>query len=323
MLEADKVRMLMNQATQAGQEFLFGFDYEMKKGFFYLNPKSIQNILWRIGNHSNAELLQKLYREGLFFRAIPMAYREYEKRFQIVRHHLKHGNSFLANLTAKTEVHSDYSFEELFWRSQSPYAICVPNKFVCFSPETFVKVQEGKISSNPMKGTISGDIPNAETVILNDYKERAEHFTIVDFVRSELSRVGEKVNVTKLRYIDELNTSNGTILQVSSQIEAELLPLFKENLGDMFYQLLPAASICGAPKEATLKAIRQAEEEDRGFYTGVFGYFDGHTLDSAVMIRFIEQEKGHYYYRSGGGITINSQCKDEYDELLKKVYLPF
>ena len=174
-----------------------------------------------------------------------------------------------------------------------------------------------------MKGTISGDIPNAETVILNDYKERAEHFTIVDFVRSELSRVGEKVNVTKLRYIDELNTSNGTILQVSSQIEAELLPLFKENLGDMFHRLLPAASICGAPKEATLKAIRQAEEEDRGFYTGVFGYFDGHTLDSAVMIRFIEQEKGHYYYRSGGGITINSQCKDEYDELLKKVYLPF
>jgi len=42
-----------------------------------------------------------------------------------------------------------------------------------------------------------------------------------------------------------------------------------------------------------------------------------------VMIRFIEQNKGKLYYKSGGGITIDSNPKDEYNELIDKIYLPF
>ena len=70
------------------------------------------------------------------------------------------------------------------------------------------------------------------------------------------------------------------------------------------------------------KPARQAEGLPRGYYSGVFGYFDGQTLDSAVLIRFIEKVDNRYYFRSGGGITVNSQAKEEYQEILEKIYLP-
>jgi para-aminobenzoate synthetase component 1 len=85
--------------------------------------------------------------------------------------------------------------------------------------------------------------------------------------------------------------------------------------------LLPAGSISGAPKKRTLEIIREAEGEPRGYYTGVFGIFDGQNLDSAVMIRFIEQSEKGLLYRSGGGITNLSQPEAEYQEMLDKVYL--
>lgn len=60
----------------------------------------------------------------------------------------------------------------------------------------------------------------------------------------------------------------------------------------------------------------------QGYYTGVFGYFDGRDLDSAVMIRYIECENGRFYFRSGGGITVHSDPQQEYDEVVTKIYLP-
>ena len=132
------------------------------------------------------------------------------------------------------------------------------------------------------------------------------------------------VEVRRFRYIDELVTSHGHLLQVSSEIVGQLAPDWRAHLGSILRELLPAGSISGAPKEATLRAIAAAEGEPRGFYTGICGYFDGETLDSGVMIRFIEQQAdGALRYRSGGGITINSHCAEEYREVCQKVYLPF
>ncbi len=87
--------------------------------------------------------------------------------------------------------------------------------------------------------------------------------------------------------------------------------------------MLPAGSVCGAPKTSTVKIIKQAEVIPRGYYTGIFGYFDGHSLDSAVMIRFIEERNGRKYFRSGGGITVLSEPQAEYNEVMEKIYLPY
>ena len=86
--------------------------------------------------------------------------------------------------------------------------------------------------------------------------------------------------------------------------------------------MLPAGSISGAPKTKTVSIIKEAENYERGFYTGVFGVFDGANIDSAVAIRFIEQKNGEFWYKSGGGITHQSNVKEEYIELLKKIYVP-
>ena len=112
------------------------------------------------------------------------------------------------------------------------------------------------------------------------------------------------------------------ILQTSSEISGQLPDGWQNELGTLLFKLLPAGSISGAPKAATQKLIRQAEGLPRGYYSGVFGYFDGQPLDSDVLIRFIEKVDNRYYFRSGGGITVNSQAKEEYQEILEKIYLP-
>ena len=112
------------------------------------------------------------------------------------------------------------------------------------------------------------------------------------------------------------------MLQVSSEITGNLPSDYRNRLGEILVKLLPAGSISGAPKPKTLEIIQKAEGEKRGYYTGIFGYFDGHQLDSGVMIRFIEKAAEKYFYRSGGGITTQSISSLEYQEAIDKVYVP-
>jgi para-aminobenzoate synthetase component 1 len=88
------------------------------------------------------------------------------------------------------------------------------------------------------------------------------------------------------------------------------------------FKLLPAGSISGAPKQKTVEIIKEAETHQRGYYTGVCGIFDGENLDSGVMIRYIENQNGQLIYKSGGGITVNSEPDYEYNEMIDKIYVP-
>lgn len=157
---------------------------------------------------------------------------------------------------------------------------------------------------------------------MNDGKEAAEHATIVDLIRNDLSIVASHVRVERYRYIDVLQTNRGPILQTSSEICGELPEDYKRQLGDILFSMLPAGSITGAPKKKTMQIIREAEGYERGFYTGITGYFDGDNMDSAVMIRFVEQEADGMYFKSGGGITFKSDARNEYEEMKQKIYVP-
>ncbi len=159
-------------------------------------------------------------------------------------------------------------------------------------------------------------------MILNDHKEQAEHATIVDLIRNDLSMIASRVTVDKYRYIDKIKSTDKELLQVSSIISGQLEKDYAANIGSIMYQLLPAGSVSGAPKPKTIEIIKEVENYDRGYYTGVFGYFDGRNLDSCVMIRFIEKQNGEYFYKSGGGITVYSNPESEYEELINKIYVP-
>ena len=100
-------------------------------------------------------------------------------------------------------------------------------------------------------------------------------------------------------------------------------PGYQSRLGNLLFQLLPAGSISGAPKRKTIEIIQAAEGQARGYYTGVCGIFDGRQVDSGVMIRFLEKTPEGMVFKSGGGITANSQEEEEYKEMLRKAYLPF
>jgi len=134
--------------------------------------------------------------------------------------------------------------------------------------------------------------------------------------------VATEVTVTRYRYLEKLITHRSTLLQMSSEIRGRLPEDYRSRLGELFFCMLPAGSITGAPKKKTVEIIREAETYQRGFYTGVMGYFDGDNLDSAVLIRFLEQTEQGMVYKSGGGITFKSDARSEYEEMKQKVYVP-
>lgn len=309
----------INWAIKQGEKFLFAINYEMDESIFILNPGNNRDVLWRVTNASNFESQESIHQTPIAPRYIDKS--EYENRFKTLYNGLYNGNSFLANLTVKTPLCGELSLRDIALSARSRYLLYIPDRFVCFSPEPFVKIDNNKsIFSYPMKGTIDASVENARELLQSDYKEKSEHYTIVDLIRSDLSRVATDVNVDSFGYIDEISTSKGAILQMSSKIKGSLLPQYQDNYGDMLFELLPAGSISGAPKPTTIELIKEAEGERRGFYCGVFGYYDGTELDSAVMIRYIEKEENSYYYRSGGGITINSNLDMEYKEVNAKIY---
>ena len=322
-MKVQEVRSLMNEYGETKTPFLFAVDFELQNSIFIEHPTEQKEILFRTPSSSNESKTAALGSLSSEIIPSPMSYNEYKKRFDIVMQGLLRGDSYLTNLTVRTPVDIKIGLTDIFLASNSPYGICIPDHFVCFSPERFVKITNGSISTNPMKGTINANVPDAENVILSDRKEMAEHSTIVDLLRNDIGMVAEDVVVERFRYIDQIYTHKGGILQVSSEISGKLHCDYLSHLGDIVFRMLPAGSVSGAPKKSTIDIIHKAEAELRGYYTGIFGYFDGQELDTAVMIRFIEQSNGEYFFRSGGGITVNSIPEREYAEVLEKIYLPF
>ena len=252
----------------------------------------------------------------------PIAREAYFDAFSEVLVNIKKGNSFLLNLTFPSEIKMNTSLETIFHSSKASYKLLRKNEFVVFSPECFIKIEDGHIYSYPMKGTIDANLPNAEHRLLSDEKETREHNTIVDLIRNDLSMVASEVTVTKFRYIEKIRSHRNEILQTSSEIRGKLPEDWEENFCDILFKLLPAGSISGAPKPKTLEIIDNVEINKRGYYTGIFGVFDGKNIDSGVSIRFIERKKEKFWYRSGGGITALSDAQEEYQELVDKIYVP-
>ncbi|MCF8224219.1 MAG: aminodeoxychorismate synthase component I [Bacteroidales bacterium] len=313
----------MNALGKKGIPYFFMFDFELEKPLVIPLDRLPDNIIISSSLFDNSERLPRYTKHEIILSSLPISFIDYKKAFDNVIKNINHGNSYLVNLTFPTEIKLSEPLDEIFCRSIAKYKLLYRDKFVVFSPETFVRIDEaGRISSYPMKGTIDASIPGARKKILEDKKEKAEHNTIVDLIRNDLSIFAENVKVDRYRYIDTLFTSEGRLLQVSSEISGCLGDDWKSKTGDIICSMLPAGSISGAPKNETLRIIKDSEADKRGYYTGVFGIFNGHKLDSGVMIRFIEQNDTGYVYRSGGGITSMSDASKEYDEMKKKIYVP-
>ena len=321
---------------------LFIIDYQKEYYHIYnledlLNNKD-NNILFEIADMSNISNIkdkqkQKTQNNIYDVEQNPISFNTYKEKFDTILNHIKDGNSYLLNLTQPTILKSKKKLDlkEIFYNNQAPFKLYFSDdniSFVCNSPEEFVSISNNTIYTYPMKGTIEikddkklkKDINYYKDKLLNNPKEIAEHTMIVDLLRNDLGKIGSQVRVEDFRYISKIKAGKKELLQTSSKISAKLNKNWQDRLGDILDSLLPAGSITGTPKSSTMKIIEEIEGYDRGYFSGIFGYFDGKSLKSAVMIRYIEQDKNSTIYKSGGGITCDSKVEEEYQEMLDKIY---
>ncbi len=313
---------LMDKYRQEKIPYLFVIDFDIVTPVVLpLTEVAGEDIYFDINGMSNIKEKSPPSDSTLKLKKFPIDFNIYQESYKLVLEHLKAGNTYLVNLTFETPVEADRSLWEIFLISKAKYKLFYKDRFVVFSPETFITVNNGEIATFPMKGTIDASAENAYEVILNDIKEMAEHATITDLLRNDLSKVAENVRVERYRYIERLVTSDKDLLQVSSEIRGNLSGEMKDRPGEIFRRLLPAGSVTGAPKKRTVEIIKESENHARGFYSGVFGFDNGTQIDSGVMIRFMEKRDGRLYFKSGGGITVMSDANLEYAEMVDKVYV--
>ncbi len=307
----------INSLAKAKEPFLFVSDFK---------AQHIDVILLKDLAKADVEFcIDEGYKKNLHvecFTKKVVSFESYKKKFDKVIEQIKCGNTYLLNLTQPTKIETNLTLKEIYSLANAHYKLRYKERFVCFSPEKFIQINNNKISTYPMKGTIDASIEGAKEKILNNQKEMAEHTMVVDLLRNDLSMVALNVRVKKFRYITKIDSGKKTLLQVSSHISGELRDGWQQHLGDILQKLLPAGSISGTPKKKTVEIIEDVEGYERGFFSGVFGVFDGESFDSGVMIRFVERTKDGLVYKSGGGITLDSDAKSEYNEMVDKVYLP-
>lgn len=313
---------LMDELSQQKVPFFFMIDFLMENVEVFQEAQIDKNsLLFDFQSFTNVKS-EGAQNDEIHLKVFSESAENYRKGFDFVQGNLRLGNSYLTNYTVKSEIEINLTLKEIFYQSKAKYKVWYKDQFVFFSPETFVEIIDQKISTHPMKGTIDASIKNAAEILKNDVKEKAEHYTVVDLLRNDLSMVADEVQLDEFQRIDFIKTQQKNLYAMSSEISGKLKLEFQNKIGSIMKTLLPAGSILGAPKPKTLQIILEAENYERGFYTGVCGWFDGKNLDSCVMIRFIEKENGKLFFKSGGGITHLSKFANEYKEMKNKIYVP-
>ena len=310
----------INTLSESGKAFLFILDFELEKPLVYPLDELPEGIRFSLPEWNDSTV--NTDNSSLQLNAEMISRESFDTAFEMVMDHIKLGHSYLVNLSFRIPLNADISLEKIYRKAKAKYKLILPEKFVVFSPEPFIRIDGDTISTFPMKGTIDASIANAEKILMEDEKELAEHRTVVDLLRNDLSMVSTNVSVDKFRFLEKIQTAKRELIQSSSQIKGRILPEYHKKIGTILSKICPAGSVSGAPKTKVLEIIRDAEKRKRGYYTGVFGIYDGIKLDSAVMIRYIEKKDDRLYYRSGAGITSKSIALHEYTEIFDKIYVP-
>ncbi len=194
------------------------------------------------------------------------------------------------------------------------------HQILSLSPELFFRIEDGKITTRPMKGTMPrgltvDDDLRAATRLQQDAKNRSEHLMIVDLLRNDLGRICEMGSV-KVEDIFTVETYQ-TLLQMTSTVSGSL----RSGLSyyDIFRSMFPSGSITGAPKIRTMQIIRELEERPRGVYTGSIGCISPHGIAAFnVAIRTLVVKDRNAVMGVGGGIVADSDPAEEYRECLLK-----
>ena len=204
----------------------------------------------------------------------------------------------------------------------SAYLKMEDHHVLSFSPERFMKHENGKIISQPIKGTLKKgnnyqENEKRKIALFNDEKERAENVMIVDLVRNDFAKsaIPGTVNVDELFGVYEFENIIQMISTVSAHLKKDIHPL------QALKNAYPMGSMTGAPKVMAMNLIEEYEQVKRGVYSGALGYIKPDlTYDFNVLIRTLvfNQKKGYLSLQVGGAITYDAIPEKEWEETLVK-----
>ena len=254
---------------------------------------------------------------------------DYKNAIKKVKRYLRAGDSYQVNYTAryKGSFSGDTDSAFMHLRNVMPNtfsAYCDFPKYalLSFSPERFIKIEQGHAITQPIKGTIArGKTPTEDRAnaraLESSEKNRAENIMIVDLLRNDFNKNCERNSVIA-EPICELHAFSNVhhlVSTVKGRVKTDVSALA------FFVDCFPGGSITGAPKRRAMQIIDELETHSREVYCGSLIYYSAHgKLDSSILIRSLVVHENSIYCWSGGGIVMDSNADDEYQESLTKTH---
>lgn len=251
---------------------------------------------------NNVKHLKNLIKEGDMFQVVPSRIYQYQHHF------------------GKNKYQLSYQlYQNLKRRNPSPYMYFINMGgpiIVGSSPESFVKVHDSEVITNPIAGTIKRgktieeDEHNASQ-LLADEKEISEHSMLVDLGRNDIHRVSNTgtSKITKLMEIEKYEHVMHIVSEVKGQIKKELSPM------TVIANLLPTGTVSGAPKLRAIQRIYEVYPYKRGIYSGGIGYINcNQNLDFALAIRTMFIDDTTVQVEAGCGVVYDSVPEKELEE---------
>lgn len=221
------------------------------------------------------------------------------------------------------------SYQALRHTNASPYMFYVrTDEWTLFgaSPETFIKVEDGRVSVRPIAGTrrrgflasggIDSELDSREQASLClDEKELAEHMMLVDLARNDIASVSKPNSrrVKRLLTVDRFSH----VMHLVSEVEGELKEGF--DCLSAYQASMNMGTLMGAPKVRAAELLRMIEHSKRGFYGGAVGYIDfALNMDTAIIIRSALVKDNVAKVRTGCGVVYDSTPEFEAEETINK-----
>ncbi|WP_295784112.1 anthranilate synthase component I family protein [uncultured Veillonella sp.] len=252
---------------------------------------------------------------------------EFEAVVKKTQHYIKEGDIFQCVVSNRREAEFDGSllnaYRVLRTLNPSPYMFYLSGgdvELTGASPETLVKLTDGKMYTFPIAGTMRRGKNEAEDLaieekLINDEKELAEHNMLVDLGRNDLGKIAKfgSVKVEALHMLQRFSH----VIHITSTVSGDIQD--DKDALDAIGATLPAGTLSGAPKIRAIEILHELEKSPRGVYGGAVGYIDfSGNMDVCIGIRMAMNKGGKVYVRAGAGIVRDSVPASEYNETLIK-----
>lgn len=252
---------------------------------------------------------------------------EYCQMVNRAKDHIREGDIFQVVLSNRIEADIEGSLFDLYrvlrTTNPSPYMFYFSSddiEIAGASPETLVKLEDGRLYTYPLAGTRPrGRTPEEdaelEKELLCDEKERAEHNMLVDLGRNDIGKVSRIGSVKVEQYMNIERYSH--VMHIGSTVSG--MEREDKDALDAVDAILPAGTLSGAPKLRACEIINELEDNKRGIYGGAIGYLDfTGNMDTCIAIRLAFAKNKKIFIRSGAGIVADSVPENEYQECINK-----